>query len=76
MWYRWVCGRSITSQSIKSSKHLRYAVQQRITKMKKDLRDRRTICVTWMEEFTEEFYEAHFLTKLNLNNIYNSTKSL
>jgi hypothetical protein len=57
---------------VKSSKHLGCTIQEHIMKMEKDLMEKRAIYINRVNELTQEFHYAHPLTKVKLNNIYNS----
>ena len=57
---------------VKSSKHLGCTIEQNILKMKKDLMEKRAIYINRVNELTQEFHFAHPLTKVKLNNIFNS----
>ena len=56
---------------VKSSKHLGCTIQQNM-KMKKDLMEKRAIYINRVNELTQEFHYAHPLTKVKMNNIFNS----
>ena len=57
---------------VKSSKHLGCTIDENVHGMRKDLMEKRAIYINRVNELTQEFYFAHPLTKVKINNIFNS----
>ena len=57
---------------VPSSKHLGCTIEENIHGMKKDLMEKRAIYINKVNELEQEFHFAHPLTKVKINNIFNS----
>ena len=57
---------------VTASKHLGCTIEQNVHNMKKDLMEKRAIYINRANELVQEFHFAHPLTKVKINNIFNS----
>ena len=57
---------------VKTAKHLGCKIVKKICGLKDDLMEKRATYINKVNELTQEFHFAHPLTKVRINNIFNS----